>query len=70
MNSRDQDGLQVSVVMATYNRAHLLPDLLEAWRLVGRGTKLRYELIFSDDGSSDSTLQVLRACSDLPVVVL
>lgn len=62
--------MQISVVIATYNRARLLPELLDQWRKVNERTKYEFELIFSDDGSSDGTVELLKSCRDLPVMVL
>lgn len=62
--------MQISVIMAVYNRATLLSDLLEQWRIVDKATKYEYELIFSDDESSDESVAILDACRDLPLKVL
>src|SRR2546425_4309784 len=64
-------GMDVSVVIPTYNRASLLIKLLDAWREVDQVTKYKYELIFSDDGSSDDTVATLKQhASRLPIIVL
>jgi len=44
----------ISIVLATYNRAHLLPRAIES---VLRQTVLDWELIVIDDGSTDATRQ-------------
>ena len=63
--------MDVSVVIPTYNRASLLIKLLDAWREVDQVTKCKYELIFSDDGSTDNTVATLKQqASGLPVVTL
>lgn len=62
--------MQVSVIIAVYNRAALLSDLLDHWRKVDEVTKYEYELIFSDDESSDNSVSLLRQCTDLPIRVL
>ncbi|QDH20791.1 glycosyltransferase [Saccharibacillus brassicae] len=62
--------MQVSVIIAVYNRASLLTELLEQWRKVNKVTNYEYELIFSDDESSDNSVEVLKACHDLPMRVL
>ena len=63
--------MDVSVVIPTYNRASLLIRLLDAWREVDKVKKYKYELIFSDDGSSDDTRATLKQRSKgLPVVIL
>ncbi|CAN7278652.1 glycosyltransferase [Paenibacillus sp. LjRoot56] len=62
--------MQVSVIMAVYNRAPLLPALLEHWREVNKVTKYSYELIFSDDASNDDSVNILENCNFLPIKVL
>ena len=49
---------KVSVVMATYNRAHLLPHTI---RSIINQTLTDWELIIIDDASSDNTPEVVRA---------
>src|SRR5256712_13618534 len=64
-------GMDVSVVIPTYNRASLLIKLLDAWREVDQITKYKYELIFSDDGSSDNTVATLKQqAKGLSIVIL
>jgi len=46
-----------SVVVPTYNRAHLLPRALQA--LVEQDYPFEYEILVVDDGSSDATSEVL-----------
>ena len=48
----------VSVVIATYNRAHFLRDAIQS---VLRQSFRDYELIIVDDGSSDGTRQLLES---------
>lgn len=62
--------MQVSVIIAVYNRAPLLNELLDQWRKIDKETKYEYELIFSDDESSDNSVEILKACNDLPIRVL
>ena len=63
--------MDVSVVIPTYNRASILIKLLDAWREVDQVTKYKYELIFSDDGSSDDTVATLKQqAKGLPIVTL
>src|SRR5207237_7341930 len=64
-------SMDVSVVIPTYNRASFLIKLLDAWREVEKVTKYKYELIFSDDGSSDDTVATLKQqAKGLPIVIL
>lgn len=60
-------AIEMSVVMPTFNRASLLPAVLDAWRRVAASTRLRWELIVSDDGSTDGTPQLVEGVKDLPV---
>ncbi|AIQ65801.1 hypothetical protein PSTEL_24540 [Paenibacillus stellifer] len=62
--------MQISVIIAVYNRSSLLRDLLDHWRIVDKYTKYEYELIFSDDESSDQSVAILKECTDLPIRVL
>lgn len=63
--------MDVSVLIPTYNRASLLPKVLDAWREVHKATRYEYEIIFSDDGSSDNTISTLKEHGEgLPIVVL
>lgn len=60
----------ISVIIPTYNRLRLLPTVIEAWRIVDRQTDFPYEIIFSDDGSEDGSVEFLEQVSDLPIRVL
>jgi glycosyltransferase involved in cell wall biosynthesis len=60
----------ISVIIPTYNRLGMLPDVIAAWRQVDSRTAFRYEIIFSDDGSADGTVAYLESIQDLPLVVL
>ncbi|WP_252247649.1 glycosyltransferase [Clostridium sp. ZS6] len=62
--------MQVSVIIAVYNRASLLNELLEQWRKIDKETRYEYELIFSDDDSADNSVEILKGCNDLPIRVL
>ncbi|MCL6690573.1 glycosyltransferase [Pseudomonas sp. R3.Fl] len=60
----------ISVIIPTYNRIRLLPTVIEAWRLVDRETPFPYEIIFSDDGSEDGSVEYLEQLEGLPLRVL
>ena len=62
--------MQVSVIIAVFNRASLLKELLTQWRKINNETKYEYEIIFSDDESSDNSVEILKNCNDLPIRVL
>ena len=64
----DRTGaIQMSVVMSTFNRAKLLPGVFESWRRVAAHTRLRWELIVTDDGSTDGTPEFVESIEGLPV---
>lgn len=52
---------EISVVIPTFNRAHMLPDAI---RSVFSQTFADWELIIVDDGSDDDTKQVVSAIDD------
>jgi glycosyltransferase involved in cell wall biosynthesis len=51
------DPLQISVVITSYNRAHLLPRALRSLRFGAEGVS--HEAIIVDDGSTDDTATVV-----------
>ena len=51
----------VSVVMPTYNRAHLLPRAIES---ALSQTYKNLEIIIVDDGSTDNTEQIVKKYQD------
>lgn len=61
---------EISAILTTYNRAHLLPRVLEglaAQRLAAH----RFEIVVIDDGSTDETQAILAAWAErLPMRVL
>jgi glucosyl-dolichyl phosphate glucuronosyltransferase len=52
--------MDLSVVLATYNRCHLLDRAIQAL-LDQRGTNLNYEVIVVDNNSTDETRQVIES---------
>ncbi|WP_431688714.1 glycosyltransferase [Hahella sp. NBU794] len=64
------NSLLISVIIPTYNRGKLLPEIIAAWRKVNAVTLFPYEIIFSDDGSSDGSVEFLETVSGLPLKVL
>ncbi|WLQ17384.1 glycosyltransferase [Hahella aquimaris] len=60
----------ISVIIPTYNRGKLLPEIIAAWREVNAVTLFPYEIIFSDDGSSDGSVEFLETVNGLPLKVL
>jgi glycosyltransferase involved in cell wall biosynthesis len=62
--------LLMSVIIPTYNRVKRLPGIVESWRKVHACTSHTYEIIFSDDGSSDGSVEYLESVEGLPLKVL
>lgn len=63
------DSPEISAILTTYNRAHLLPRVLSGF-LDQRLAQDRFELVVIDDGSSDNTAEVLEGfASKLPMRV-
>ena len=61
---------RIALALATFNGAKYLPELLAS---IDRQTRRPYELVASDDGSSDATLEILRDYSSrarFPVRIL
>ncbi|MBW4550833.1 MAG: glycosyltransferase [Aphanocapsa sp. GSE-SYN-MK-11-07L] len=57
----------VSVILPTFNRAHLLPRTIKS---VFSQTLSNFELIIVNDGSTDNTLAVLAQISDPRIVLI
>lgn len=47
----------ISIIIPTFNRAHILPDAVQS---VLEQTASNWELVIVDDGSTDDTMQVLK----------
>src|ERR1700712_104613 len=61
---------EICAILTTYNRAHLLPRVLEGLE-AQRLTKDRFEIVVIDDGSTDQSRAVLAAWSGrLPMRIL
>src|SRR6266536_1712171 len=58
MSSQDSQCPDVSVVVVSYNTAHLLPRMFAALE-AGRGT-LRLQVIVVDNASGDKSVEILR----------
>ncbi|QJB58015.1 glycosyltransferase family 2 protein [Pseudodesulfovibrio sp. zrk46] len=57
----------ISIILPTYNRAHFLPACLDS---VFAQTYTNWELVVIDDGSTDSTVEVLEKYSDPRIVYI
>ena len=62
--------MNVSVIIATYNRVDIVIELLKRWEDVKKASKYSFELIFSDDGSTDETIEVLKQNRELDIIIL
>lgn len=62
--------IKISVVIPTYNRHYLLKKTVNSWYKVNSFTKFEYEIIFSDDGSTDDSVNFLRSIKNLPIIIL
>jgi glycosyltransferase involved in cell wall biosynthesis len=61
-----EDGdLDLSVVVPLFNEGESLPELSAALRQVLEGMRLRYEMIFVDDGSTDNSFKILQEMHEL-----
>lgn len=69
-HSGKEYDIKVSVIIPTYNRSKLLPRIIDCWKEVDKVTKYKYEIIFSDDGSIDGSIEILEQVKDLPIIVL
>jgi glycosyltransferase involved in cell wall biosynthesis len=63
-------GPYITVIVPTYNRVQRLPGIIECWRAVAERTSFPFEIIFSDDGSSDQSVEYLESVRGLPLRVL
>jgi glycosyltransferase involved in cell wall biosynthesis len=60
MDNYNSSALDCSVIAPLYNETDVVEELYERLTAVMRGTGLRYELIFIDDGSRDNTLEKIK----------
>src|SRR4051794_35865399 len=52
---------RLSIVVPVYNEQEVLPELHKRLSGVLEKTRLQYEIIYVNDGSSDATLSVIQA---------
>jgi GT2 family glycosyltransferase len=67
MNKAEASRSTISIVSATYNCADQLSNLIDSLRCQ---TDKDFEWVVSDGASSDGTLQLLQAITDLDVVII
>ena len=61
LNKTDLSPMDLSVVVPVYNEEESINELAERIENICTGNKLEYEIIFIDDGSSDSSWKVITA---------
>ena len=61
--SSSTEKAETSIVIPAFNEAHRLPRTLEDLTRHLKGQPHRYELVLSDDGSSDGTVAVFERCA-------
>lgn len=58
-----QDRPDITVAVCTYNRAELLPGVLEDLSRQETGGEFAFEILIVDDGSTDDTQDVVNRCA-------
>jgi glycosyltransferase involved in cell wall biosynthesis len=61
----EEEHLDLSVVVPLLNEGESLAELSAALRQVLEGMKLKYEMIFVDDGSTDNSFRILQEMHEL-----
>ncbi len=64
LNKADLPPMDLSVVIPVYNEEESINELAGRIENICIGNKLEYEIIFIDDGSSDSSWKVITALSE------
>jgi glycosyltransferase involved in cell wall biosynthesis len=64
MESFDQPNIDCSVVVPLYNEAAVVSELYSRLTKTMSETGLYYELVFVNDGSTDDTLEMIKALAD------
>lgn len=63
--------MDVTVIFATYNREDILEKVFDAWKKVDQCTRYTYEILCSDDESSDHTTTIIeKAANELPIKLI
>jgi len=63
-------AIEISVVIPTYNRMNLIGRLIKSWEKLDQKTQFNYEIIISDDESTDKTVAHLQTIKGLPLKIL
>ncbi len=58
---KNQNNIQCSIVVPLYNESIVVEELYDRLTAVMQQTGLRYELALIDDGSTDNTIELLKA---------
>lgn len=58
------------MIFATYNRGDILESVFDKWRIVKEATKYTFEIICSDDASTDNTVEIIKNITDLPITLI
>jgi dolichol-phosphate mannosyltransferase len=60
---------ELQIVIPVYNEEASLMPLIEDWRSLLNGIPISYQFLFIDDGSTDQSLSLLKACRSSDIVV-
>ena len=70
IEKKNNAKIYCSVIIPTYNRFELLPNLLERWKAVLKKSVFLFEIILCDDGSDDGAIILLESEKELPIKIL
>ena len=62
--------MDVSIIFATHNREDIIAEVLKQWHRVKENTKYSFEIICSDDESTDRTIEIIEQDTVLPIVLI
>ncbi len=64
LNKTELSPMDLSVVIPVYNEEESINELAERIEKICTGNKLEYEIIFIDDGSSDSSWKIITSLAE------